>query len=318
MVRIVWRSDAHLSSQAPCSRVDDWTETILGKLEQVGEVARKVRADAVVDGGDLFHIKSPSRNPHSLVHRVAQVHASYPCPVYLTPGNHDLKYASLDFLDESPLGVLFESGVFRRLYDEHEATIGQEVKVRLVGIPYHGPDYDFDRFQRVKKGDEDWLVVVAHCLASPSGGTLFDKEDVVSYTSLVDLDPDVWAFAHWHKDQGVSSISPTKSIVNLGSLSRGALIQDDLDRTPSCAVLTFDRNGVDIEEWPLQVRPAHEVFDVDRAQRTKERESSIEGFVSSLWDSLASQKGESLTDLVRRSDASPEVKEKTISYLEKA
>jgi seryl-tRNA synthetase len=41
------------------------------KIEQVGVVAREVKADAVLDGGDLFNIKSPIRNSHALVRRVA-------------------------------------------------------------------------------------------------------------------------------------------------------------------------------------------------------------------------------------------------------
>ena len=65
-ITLVWRSDAHNSDQAPQSRTDNWNETILGKLTQVGDIAREVKADAVLDGGDSFHIKSPSRNSHRM------------------------------------------------------------------------------------------------------------------------------------------------------------------------------------------------------------------------------------------------------------
>ena len=122
MITLVWRTDVHLSDVSPSSRKDDWASTVLGKLRQVGMVADRVRAAAVLDGGDFFHVKSPSRNTHDLVRRVADLHATYPCPVYANVGNHDCVYGDYEYLDQQPLGVLFSTGVFRRCYDEHEVV----------------------------------------------------------------------------------------------------------------------------------------------------------------------------------------------------
>ena len=71
MIKLLWRTDVHLSDRAPVSRTDDWAETVFGKLDQVRRVAEKVGASAILDGGDFFHIKSPGRNSHALVHRSA-------------------------------------------------------------------------------------------------------------------------------------------------------------------------------------------------------------------------------------------------------
>ena len=205
MIRLLWRTDIHLSDKSPASRKDDWAETVFSKLEQVKRAAAKLKVDAVIDGGDFFHVKSPSRNSHALVHQAVEHHADYPCPVYCTPGNHDAVYGDYAFLPQQPLGILFSSGVFKRLYDEHEAVFEETAdfethgiqtvcKVRVVGIPYHGTKYDMERFRSIKKGEEDFLVVVAHVLASERGGTMFEQEDVVKYADLADLDPDVWCF----------------------------------------------------------------------------------------------------------------------------
>lgn len=195
MVTLVWRTDLHLADEAPASRTDDWASSLLNKLTQIGDIARAERAQAVLDGGDFFHLKSPSRNSHDLVRRAAEVHAAYPCPVYANVGNHDVKYGALEYLNESPLEVLFASGVFRRLYDEHEAVFEEGgVKVRVVGIPYHGTKYDTNRLTSLVKGDEDYLVVIAHLLASPGGGSMFEAEDIVGYPELANLGADVWCF----------------------------------------------------------------------------------------------------------------------------
>ena len=88
-VTLVWRTDVHLSDHTPRSRTDNWTDTVLRKLSDIGEIARKSGANAVIDGGDFFDIKAPGRNSHALIRRAMEVHRDYPCPVYANVGNHD-------------------------------------------------------------------------------------------------------------------------------------------------------------------------------------------------------------------------------------
>lgn len=321
-VTLVWRTDVHLADYPPQSRTDDWCETLLGKVRQVGEIARGVRADAVIDGGDFFHVKAPSRNSHRLVHKAIEAHSGYTCPVYGNVGNHDCKYGDYDFLDEQPLGVLFESGVFQRLYDKHEAVFTGGpggLKVRVIGVPYHGTVYDMKRLTSIKKGDEDYLVVVAHLLASPKGGTMFEGEDIVRYSDLAGLDPDLFVFGHWHKDQGVAEIAPGKHVINIGSLSRGSIGQDDVSRTPSCAILRFSPSGVGIEVRPLDVQSPEEVFDLDGRMRAESRSFSIEAFVDSIQETLSESEQDSIPDIIRSLPGIPEeVMETSILYWENA
>lgn len=319
MIRLVWRTDVHLSDTPPASRKDDWTDTVLGKLRQVGLVAAKLGADAVLDGGDFFHVKSPGRNTHDLVRRVAELHKAYPCPVYANVGNHDCVYGDYAFLDQQPLGVLFASGVFRRCYDEHEVVFERDgVKVRVVGIPYHGTTYDPERFRRIKRGDEDHLVVMAHVLASEKGGTMFEGEDIIRYSSLAHLDPTAWLFGHWHKDQGVVDMAG-KTIVNIGSLTRGALSQDEMTRRPACAVLTFTKTALQVQVVRLKVAPAEEVFDVEGRVRQEARSMTMDAFVESVKAKLVAEKGKSLADAIDAMDNVPsKVKERVLLYLERA
>ena len=337
MIRLVWRTDVHLSDTAPASRKDDWADTVLGKLRQVAMVADKLKAAAVLDGGDFFHVKSPGRNTHDLVRRVADVHKAYPCPVYANVGNHDVVYGDYSYLDQQPLGVLFSTGVFQRCYDEHEVTFtaydpkdvdshgivnidAKPLKVRVVGIPYHGTTYDMERFRSIKKGEEDFLVCMAHVLASEKGGSMFEGEDIVKYTDLDGLAPDVWLFGHWHKDQGVTELPGGAKIVNIGSLTRGALSQDEVTRKPSCAVLEFEAGkpaGVRVVR--LKVGLAEDVFDVEGRVRQESRASTMDAFVESIREKLLSEQGKSIEDVVRAMDKVPDkVREKVLLCLERA
>lgn len=335
---LLWRTDAHLADQAPQSRKDDWTEAIFGKLTQVGEIAKEVGAKAVLDGGDLFHVKTPSRNAHQTNVRLAQVHQAYPCPTYGNVGNHDVKYGDLRFLEESPLGMLFESKVLHRCYDQFEAVFKwteftrdawsddgtgrdpEEVTVRVVGIPYHGTKYDLNRLTSITKGKENYLVVMAHLLASPQGGTMFEKEDIIPYSLLANHDADVFCFGHWHKNQGIRQISDRgrgKYIVNIGSLSRGALSEDEMARTPSVAILNFRQRGITIDERPLRVESADTVFDIEGRVRQESRAMSIGTFVDNLKDALKATEKVSLVDDVRDMPGIPDVvRERAILVLE--
>lgn len=319
MITLLWRSDAHLADVPPESRTDNWTQTILGKVRQVGDLARDLKADAVLDGGDFFHNKSPSRNSHELVLKAAAAHASYPCPVWATIGNHDVKYGSAEFLSESPLGVLYETGVFKRLYGPHEAVFEKGgVKVRVVGIPYHGARYDTNLLTTLTRGDEDWLVVVAHCLASPKGGQMFESEDVFKYSDLANLAPDVYCFGHWHKDQGVQRLGP-KTFVNIGSMSRGALRQDELQRIPSVASLHFTPKRLDVQLHPLKIQESSEVFDLETRAMVEARKSTVEDLVDNLKTTLMQRREGSLLEDIREMTGIPDVvRERAHFYLEKA
>lgn len=328
-ITLVWRTDIHLSDHTPRSRLDNWTDTVLAKIVSVGKIAKDVGARAVIDGGDFFDIKAPGRNSHALVLRAIQAHADYPCPVYANVGNHDCVYGDYSYLPQQPLGVLYAARTFHRLYDEHDVVFTipgptrsspPSLKVRVVGVPYHGVKYDLTRLANIKKGDEDYLVVAAHLLASPTHATMFDAEDVLRYDTLDDYpDVDVWCFGHWHKDQGIAQTPAGATVINIGSLTRGALSQDSLDRIPSVAVMRFGPDGFTVEKVTVPHTPANEVFDLFRKDKEDIQKTMIEEFVDHLSKAVTTGPQKSLCDIVRDTPNVPDVvRERTIAAIEKA
>ena len=147
---------------------------------------------------------------------------------------------------------------------------------------------------------------------------MFGTEDILQYGELANLAPDVWCFGHWHKDQGVQQIGETR-FINPGSLSRGALNEDDVKRTPKCVVMRFEKSGVVIEERKLKVVPAMEVFDIEGRARQEARDLTMETFVGNLKDVLLGQSDRSIEDIVRADDDLPDVvKERVLGYLEQS
>jgi len=200
----------------------------------------------------------------------------------------------------------------------------KEPLIRIVGIPFHGTAYDVNRFSAITKGKEDYLVVMVHCLASEQGGSMFEAEDIIKYEDLVSLDPDVYFFGHWHKDQGIKQIAKDKWVVNTGSLSRGSISQDDVGRVPVCVAVSFDFPGVGsspitFQKVPLQVVPSADVFDLVGKTRQEGRKMTVDALVDSLKTSLTvRQEGSLLEEVKALPDVPDPVKERTLGYLERA
>jgi hypothetical protein len=215
------------------------------------------------------------------------------------------------------------------LYDEHEATFEQDgLKVRVVGIPYHGSSYNMERFTSIEKGDEDILICVAHVLASLKGGSMFEGEDIIKYIDLLDTAPDVYLFGHWHMDQGIETLEafPTepgnasvKHFVNVGSLTRGALSQDELKRKPATVVIRCLKDGVEFDIRRLEISPPEEVFDLDGRARQVKRQVEMDAFVSRIRDSLLPvEGGATIQESVELLEDLPlDVRERALAYLEK-
>jgi len=215
--------------------------------------------------------------------------------------------------------------VFNRCYDDYECVLEKEgVKVRIVGVPYHGPRYDLARFKEIKRGDEDWLVCNAHVLASPQGGEMFKNEDILKYDDLHHLNPeiDVYCFGHWHKNQGITEVKGGKWVINVGSLTRGSLTEDNINREPGVVVMGFwpKESGMppSFEFVKITIRPASEVFDLEKRAKEEARSMTVDAFVASLKETLAESHEKSFDEMVETLDLPAEIKERALEYISAA
>lgn len=314
----LFRTDVHVSDRSPESWKGDYVAEIWSSLQQIGELAAKNGAVAVLDGGDFFHVKAPTQNSHRLVAQVALLHQGYPCPVYCVEGNHDIKYNNLETLADQPLGVLYNSRVFRHLRDETFTC--DDVKVRVVGVPY-SPFRTVKELQSIRKQGDERLIAVVHALAGenpPSTVEEFFGEPVFRYEELiVDGGPDCWMFGHWHQDQGAIKIRD-RWFVNQGAVSRGALSRENLTRIPKVALISVRSEGVEVSTVPLSVAPASEVFDLERKQERDEESKSIEQYVERIKMELTTDHDLSVEDTIRGLSFARDVHEAALEYLQRA
>lgn len=318
-IAFVFRTDTHVCDRSPSSWKGDYPAEIWGNLDQIGEFARKHEARAVLDGGDYFHVKAASRNPHSLVIRSIAVQKTYPCPTYCVEGNHDIAYNQLDTIDKQPLGVLYEGGTFHHLRDQ--VFEDGDFRVRVVAMPY-SPNRTVEELLALRKqpGD-DFLIAIVHGLAAkepPAKVADFFGEPVFRYGDLVTDDgPDVWCFGHWHKDQGLVTLG-SKQFVNLGAVSRGALINENTMRTPKVALIEVEKLGIKLTELPLIVAPAADVFDFEKKERAEQETRNIDQFIVQLQNEVRVDLTTSIEESVEGLDFAQDVRAAALEYLERA
>ena len=165
-------------------------------------------------------------------------------------------------------------------------------------------------------------MAIVHALAGeepPPSVRDFFNEPVFRYDHLITKDgPDVWCFGHWHKDQGVVQLGG-KRFVNLGAVSRGALINENLQRTPKVALLNFEQGSIEVVPVPLKVAPAEEVFDLERKERQEQEHENIDLFIERLQTEAAFDASKTIEDNIQGLPSfASDVKQLALEYLERA
>jgi DNA repair exonuclease SbcCD nuclease subunit len=318
-IRLLTSSDEHLADLAPGFRKDDYRGSILKKLEWQGDMARKFKSDAVLRGGDFFHVKPANKTTMRTMAMAARIHRKYHCPTYAVAGNHDMSNNDPGSVPSQPLGVMLGSGVFLPLRDE-TFTSGT-MKLRVVGVEYT-TDLDVDGLHDlVRKKDETYTVAFVHALAAMAPEEKiqsFFNERIFDYRDLVfNGCPDVYVFGHYHKDQGIVEHMGTK-FVNLGAISRGALTFENLERQPKVSLIKANSQGVFVEEHVVPHEDALEIFDLERKKRMDKEVRDIDDFIARMKADASSGEDDSLEARKKEMDKYPELRDTMFELLETA
>jgi DNA repair exonuclease SbcCD nuclease subunit len=287
--------DIHISDTNPRSRVDNFKESILDKLEQLKKASIKLRADAVLLTGDLYNLKNPSKNSHDLNRELISLFRGFKCPVYTIPGNHDLTADDLDTIDFQPISVLFASGAIINLSEKPVMLHKKGLKVSLVGIPYR-KDLCLNGLKLPSKEDSSVQVCLMHVYAGPKAGKMH-KERLYGYDELGALGANIFVLGHYHYDQGIQW-QDKKCFVNLGSISRGTLTDERIEHQPKFGfikIVSDEGIKIDVDSIPLKIKPPEEVFDLKKREEEEKESLAIEKYVEHLVAEAASTDGKSET-----------------------
>jgi len=307
MFKVITFTDIHLADKNPASRIDDYMESILNKLEQTRDICVDQNIDVALCGGDIFHIKTPTKNSHYLVSRTIDIFKSFPCPVYSIYGNHDLRQDNITTLPKQPFYTLVKSKSLTYLHDE----LFDNGNIRIFGMDYCSFPTESE-FSKENKG-EKVQICLAHVNASSKFSDLFG-EKVYRYQDLKEESPDIFVFGHYHPDQGIE-IHNHKHFINVGSLSRGSLKKDELDRIPNLGYIEIsDDYSITCKKIPLNVLDASKIFDLEMKSKEEKEQEEIEKFITEMKDNLCVDKNDSIEDKIKSLNFERTIIDKAMYY----
>lgn len=197
--------DPHVSSTRIGRRKDDYTASVLGKLERCAEICRE-RNLIPVCLGDLFHKNHDSEI--RTLNRLARVLKRFPAPMVTLWGNHDMGQAAPS--DEDVLTLLNETGLVA-LTGVGEVGVFQlgAQPVRLWACPYGEPIPS-----ALPSAEVPTVLLTHHDLAFggsyPGAAPLHDIAncDMVVNGHMHDTKPSLkTGRTHWHNPGNIEPLS---------------------------------------------------------------------------------------------------------------
>jgi len=285
-IRIIATIDSHLTMRNPKSRKDIYYDEILDQWRDLVQAAVDHDAVAVLHAGDVFDAPKISNR---LAGWLALIIRDLPCPVYVVPGNHDIFGHNAETLDQTTLGLLAKSGIFRILDKDNPATINiNNVSVKLHGREYHADidkrdwrlDYDIDSDPYV-----DYNFLVVH-------GMLVDEKlpDYIHHThidTVKQTQADLVLAGHNHKGFKNGIVEKNKKLfINPGSMARKDASIESM-RMPNYIVIEIDKhNGIKAWLEPFKsAKPWEEVLDRELLLAQKARAESLDAFKETISES---------------------------------
>lgn len=300
-MKLLFVGDVHMADSSPSKRDENYRADIFRKLEEIVEIARKSKVDLVVFAGDIFHHKPPRKTTHRTVQQLIALMESFGVPVYICVGNHDITEGRLESLEKQPLGVVATAEnvtlMPSHIQDFNNAAHGGPV-LQTKNTTFHSvpgvpgitvADYSCDTMVSTK-----YNVLVSHQSIVPDLKKLppvlqdkpfmHDSAEVAQHGNF-----DVVLYGHEHGNHGVYKRKrPTGKdtvFVNLGSICRGTIGDDDLKKEPSVFLLDLGDEKVSGKKIKLKnVRPAEECFLLEEHFADVEHKADVQDAVSSLKD----------------------------------
>jgi len=347
VTKIICVGDIHVMDRPPKNATESYTDDIISMLYWIADEADRLKVDAVVWAGDVFHFKQPSKTSHALVLRMIAVVRYYRkkgLKLYIVTGNHDISNDVLATVHEKqPLGVLYKAGAV-------ELVGWDKTGLPLFGVPWQAnwttdESASMDAFYnwRVAKHDEEHpryperSLAVTHAPIYPPGEAEKQLFELVPTQGEHGLSAAMGNegflyYGHIHEYHSVFEVEGV-TYANMGAISRGSLTEYNIEREIKVALWTdgaeerfemSDGTGYTtlgepgFIEIPVPHKPAEEVLKIAQASEEKADKISLDSFLSEVGHSTLdiSNTSNVISHIQSREDVPEKVKKTAIEILE--
>ena len=321
--------DPHFSDIAPESRKDDYITALFDKMTHVEKDLEANGGRFLLIPGDILHKRAVSMK---FLCRLVQFIRNYKFPVYGISGNHELYAGNVSMLDRTSMGVLFASGVIRRL--THLGVTAGDLSIHLRGFDFEPAfhcetpamdDYvegwadEEGSFYDPSAHDEfhfDHHMAVAHGFVKKTHAA-FTSHDYVNVPSFRDAGYGTLFLGHDHtiyEPEDAGGILVCRG----GSLSRGTKHKYNRERGIQYHLVRVTKEGVKVEARQIPCDPAESVYSEQQIER-EDQERVLKKLIMKFKETQTEQatREDDIFSIIDKMEApSQETKDLCFKYLQ--
>lgn len=291
-VRFIVTGDLHFRMENPRSRKDNYSVSLLAKLDEACVLAQEHQATAVIIPGDIFDSANVGVSTITeLAWALQRLQKGYGVPIWAISGNHDLPAGNKAALTRTPFGLLSKLGILRDI-EKHPDMFNGSVNVTGCGFDFHtdteegldqfnAPNYGYQTEKGIVLEEGSTRVHVVHSMLLATAPTFPMRHTLINQ---VETNADIIIVGHPHDGFGIIRRKDGKLFISPGALCRLSASKAEMERTVQVALLTIrSKTDFDAELIPLKsARPAEEVLDREAIVEKKEHDNWLESFFQSL------------------------------------
>jgi len=267
MSKLIYFQDGHYKRINSANRIGDYSRDWLLKFDEILQIAKKYKAEAILDGGDLLDSPEPA---YRVLDDIADRVEAVKIPIYSLFGNHAERYHSMDHSKYTGMAHLQKRSAYFKYFNK---MTGEDFHVECV-------EYSHDVEEKLKEDgiqilgvDDKWKIAIVHAFVCPKPFPYACHvvcDDIKTNADLV-------LVAHYHSVWG-KQVGGTQYL-DIGCLGRNSITEANIE--PSCVLLDTENRSYEIIKLK-SAKKASEIFDLTKIEEFKELDTNMQHFIQSL------------------------------------
>lgn len=304
MSKVCIVGDTHFSPKQPVSRKDNYPETLLNKLDNLLELCKDNNVEDVIFLGDLINANQMTMEYFIILFKHFMEFKKNNIRLHSIIGNHDVQHGNEDFLDKSPIVLLFKSNLF----NNNSFVIGN--KVFTLQNFYNTTD-------TIEPVNDDKVNILIGHYFYLNGFN--DKYHTLSPEECKSLGYDYYFLGHDHTPYEPLKINGYE-VHRPGSFSRATSETCQVSRD-NIQVCLFDTNTLEVEYKNIpNVLSSKDVYKetklISKLTDKDEIDTTLSEDINNLINDLSFNFSSDIYLVLDEMNLEEEVKESVIKYLE--
>jgi len=264
-MKILAGGDLHITDQKPENRLDDYFETLSGKVKWIFEFGKEKGCDIIALPGDIFntHRANDFLKQH-LIKIIIQY--GFENKVLVSFGQHDQRYHSTD-RSNTPLNVLDAANIVKVLGEFPLIYPGDKVA-------FYGASFEEDIPPITTK--DFFNVLVTHRMIIEE--KLWEGQEEFDRSNLLLRQNDFDLIISGDNHNTFITKSGKKTLINCGSLMRSNI--DQANHKP--CIFIYDTVSREAIRYDIPVKPFEEIMNIEDAVEDKKHDERMAAYIKTL------------------------------------